>query len=221
MMQSTYCTCVQSTYCTWCSRRIVHGAHVTSTLSLPSRALCSTCKAYVSTHNAMLLPSDSREHRWPIMNTHDQMQTTELAPKLMRVSTTPKTCVHAHALPLLLLISSLFSFCNYFGFPSSWFDICTLVLLFTFSLLIPGPLIPDVRPLSIRSLALLYTACPNSRTHCLTLSSLYLICSYFAVVPLVRISTLIPPAYSAPLEAQQGSAHVKDAQPRPKVLLRL
>ena len=38
-MQSTYCTCVQLTYCTWCSRhialvcswRIVHGAHATST----------------------------------------------------------------------------------------------------------------------------------------------------------------------------------------------
>ena len=34
-----------------------------SPLSLPSHALCSICDAYVSVHNAMLLPSDSREHR--------------------------------------------------------------------------------------------------------------------------------------------------------------
>ena len=38
MMQSTYCTCVQLMYCTWCSWCIVHGAHATSTVgaSLPS-----------------------------------------------------------------------------------------------------------------------------------------------------------------------------------------
>ena len=66
-------------------------------LSSPSRALCSICDTYVSTHDAMLLSSDSREHRWPIVNTHDQLQITELAPKLARVSTTPRTCIRCHA----------------------------------------------------------------------------------------------------------------------------
>ena len=74
---------------------------------------------------------------------------TELAPKLTQASTTPRTCVHTRMpLPPLLLISSLFSFCNHFGFSSSQFDICTLVLLFMFSLLIPGPTHPRCPPLS-------------------------------------------------------------------------
>ena len=68
----------------------------------------------------------------------------------------------------------------------------------------------------IRSRILLYTARLYSRTHRLALSLSYLICSYLAVFPLVRISTLIPPACSAPLEAWQGSAHVKDARLHPK-----
>ena len=97
-------------------------------LSLPSRALCSICDAYVSAHDAMLLPSDSCEHHWPIVN--------------------HRTCSEARALPQLLLISSLFSFCNHFGFSSSRFDICTLALPFTFSLLIPGPTHPRHPPLS-------------------------------------------------------------------------
>ena len=49
------------------------------------------------------------------------------------------------------------------------------------------------------------------------LSLSYLICSYFAVFSLVQISTImIPPACSAPLEAWQGLAHVKDTWPHPK-----
>ena len=61
-------------------------------------------------HDAMLLPSDSREHCWPITNTHDQMQITELAPKLTRVSATPRTHIHTHMLPPLPTISSCSSF---------------------------------------------------------------------------------------------------------------
>ena len=111
-------------------------------LSLPSRALCSICDAYVSAHDTMLLPSNSRELCWPITNTHDQLQITELAPKLAWASTTPRTCVHARTLSPLLYNKFLFFICNHFGFSSSRFDICTLVLLFTFSLLIPGPTHP-------------------------------------------------------------------------------
>ena len=99
-------------------------------LSSPSRALCSICDAYVSAHNAMLLPSDLREHRWPIASTHDQLRITELALKLAQASTTSRTCIHACTLPSLLLISSLFSSCSYFGFSSSRIDICTLALPF-------------------------------------------------------------------------------------------
>ena len=79
-------------------------------LSSPSRALCSICDAYVSMHDAMLLPSDLRKHRWPIVNTHDQLQITELAPKLARASTTSRTCIHTHMLPSPLTVSPLFSF---------------------------------------------------------------------------------------------------------------
>ena len=79
-------------------------------LSLPSRALCSICDAYVSAHDAMLLPSDLHEHCWPIVNTHDQMQIMELAPKLARANATPRTRVHTCALPLLLMISLCSSF---------------------------------------------------------------------------------------------------------------
>ena len=68
----------------------------------------------------------------------------------------------------------------------------------------------------IRSRVLLYTARLYSRTHRLALSLPYLICSYFAVFSLVRITNMTPPACSAPLEAWQGSAHVKDAWLRPK-----
>ena len=64
---------------------------------------------------------------------------------------------------------------------SSQFDICTLVLPFTFSLLIPGPTHPQRPPFVIHSGVLLYTARPHSWTHRLVLSLLYLICSYFAV----------------------------------------
>ena len=68
----------------------------------------------------------------------------------------------------------------------------------------------------IHSRALLYMARLYSRTHHLALSLSYLICSYFTVFSLVRILTLIPPACSAPLEAWQGLAHVKDARLWPK-----
>ena len=124
-----------------------------------------------------------------------------------------RPCLRAASAPY---DKSLFFFCNHFGFSSSRFDICTLALPFTFSLLIPGPTHSQRPPFVIRSLVLLYMACLYSRTHRLALSLSYLICSYLAVFPLVRISTLTPPACSAPLEAWQGSAHAKDAWPRPK-----
>ena len=95
----------------------------------------------------------------------------ELAPKLVQASMTPRARIHACVLPLFLLISSLFSFCNHFGFSSSWCYFCTLVLPFTFSLLIPGLTHPQCLPFVIHSLALLYTARPNSWTHCLALLS--------------------------------------------------
>ena len=117
-------------------------------LSSPSHALCSICDAYVSVHDAMLLPSDLREHHWPIVNTHNQMQIMELTPKLAWARATPRTCIHAHTLPSLLLISSLFPFHNHFGFSSSRFYFCTLVLSFMFSLLIPSPTHPWCLPLS-------------------------------------------------------------------------
>ena len=79
-------------------------------LSSPSCALCSICNTYVSVHDALLFLSISCEHRWPITNTHDQMQITELAPKLARASTTPRTRICARALPPLLTISLCSSF---------------------------------------------------------------------------------------------------------------
>ena len=79
-------------------------------LSSPLHALCSICDAYISAHDVMLLPSDLREHHWPIANTHNQMQIMELAPKLMRASATPRTHVHTRALPPLLTISLCSSF---------------------------------------------------------------------------------------------------------------
>ena len=128
---------------TWSTPRPSHP------LSSPSRALRSICDAYVSAHDMLLFLSVFKcEHRWPIVNTHDQMQITELTPRLAQVSATPRTCVHTRALPPLLSISSLFSFCNHFGFSSSRFDICTLVLPFMFSLLIPRPTHPWHLPLS-------------------------------------------------------------------------
>ena len=72
MMQSTYCTCVQLTYCTWCSRcialvcsrRIVHGAHVTSTVYLQSlqllKLLCAYRKSTVSQKSHVLHISASK-----------------------------------------------------------------------------------------------------------------------------------------------------------------
>ena len=105
-----------------------------SPLSSPSHALCSICDAYVSTHDALLFLSVSREHRWPITNTHDQLQITELALRSRATSASYD--------------KSLFSFCIHFGFFSSRFDICTLALPFTFSLLIPGSTHPRHPPLS-------------------------------------------------------------------------
>ena len=44
-------------------------------LSSPLCALCSICNAYVSAHDAMLLPSDLCKHCWPIANTHNHFVT--------------------------------------------------------------------------------------------------------------------------------------------------
>ena len=77
----------------------------------------------------------NREHSRPIVNHR----------------TRSKACASEHNLKNLHPCSrttstpydkSLFFFCNHFGFSSSWIDICTLALPFTFSLLIPGPTHP-------------------------------------------------------------------------------
>ena len=112
------------------------------------------------------------------------MQITELAPKLAQASTTPRTRICTRALPPLLMISLCSSFVIHFGFSSPRFDICTLALPFTFSLLIPGSTHPRHPPFVIRSLVLLYTARLYSRTHRLALSLPYLVCRYFAVFSL-------------------------------------
>ena len=81
-------------------------------LSSPSCAFCRICDAYVSAHDTLLFLSISRKHRWPITNTHDQLQITE---KLAQVSATPRTRVCARALPPLLMIS----LCSPFVFISA------------------------------------------------------------------------------------------------------
>ena len=79
---------------------------------------------------------------------------------------------------------SLLFFCIHFGFCSSRFDICTLALPFTFSLLIPRPTHSRCPPFVIRSLTLLYTVRLYSWTHCLALLLSYLVCRYFTVFSL-------------------------------------
>ena len=143
-------------------------------LSLPSHALCSICNAYVSTHDAMLLPSNSREHHWPIVNPRTRSKAHMSEHNLKNSHPCSRVTFASYDKSFVL-------FCIHFGFSSSRFDICTLALPFTFSLLIPGPTHSRCLPFVICSLALLYTACLYSWTHHLTLSLSYLICDYFAV----------------------------------------